>query len=316
MDTSITLICSFFLLLTIPLLLLLILFLVLVLLFLDHEDELRPKELFLPSSTAPLPRSGPQERKKTKKKDREGGSAVEQQLLSSAPCCPGCGAQLQCVDADLPGFLPSQAFRDLHSKTCQRCHQLLHYRQAPTGGNAVLPAEHFQQAVAPQLLQRMLQRGSVLVVVVDLLELHLPAALHPLLAASSTALLVGTKVDLLPPGSPDHLRRLQAQLTATWLQQGGQQGVEVHLISAKTGYGVERLISALQRPSGKGRDIYLAGGANAGKSTLFNTLLASDLCKLATSDPLHRATISSWPGEPDLTDPATGNIITMTFHVS
>lgn len=264
----------------------------------DPEEELRAEELFS-SSIAPSPRPGrlrPQEKKQIKKTDRVGGGGVVEQQLSSAPCCPGCGARLQCVNADLPGFLPSEAFRDLRCKTCQRCHLLVHQRRAPSGGNAVLPAEHFQQVVAPQLLQGALQRRSVLVVVVDLLELELPAALQPLLAASSTALLVGTKVDLLPPDSPDHLRRLRAQLTATWLQQGGRHGVAVHMISAKTGYGVEGLISALQRPRWTGGDIYLVGGANAGKSTLFNALLTSDLCKVATSDPLHRATISSWPG--------------------
>lgn len=282
-------------------------------LFPDPEEELSLEELFIPPLAAHSPprrHLRPPEKKQKKKTERGGGEeeGVELPQLSGAPCCPGCGAQLQCVHAGLPGFLPSEVFRDLRSKTCQRCHQLVHQRRAPVGDSAVLPAEHFQQVVVPQLLQGALQRGSVLVVVVDLLEPELPAALRPLLAASGVVLLVGTKVDLLPPDSPDHLRRLRARLTAAWLQQGGQQGVPVHLLSARTGYGVEGLISALQRPSWRGGDIYLVGRANAGKSTLFNALLASDLCKVATSDPLHRATISSWPGELDPTQPAPGNI--------
>uniref|UniRef100_A0A8K9UP50 Nitric oxide associated 1 n=1 Tax=Oncorhynchus mykiss TaxID=8022 RepID=A0A8K9UP50_ONCMY len=42
-------------------------------------------------------------------------------------------------------------------------------------------------------------------------------------------------------------------------------------------------------------DVYLAGMANTGKSTLFNTLLESDYGKSRASDVIHKATISPWP---------------------
>lgn len=43
-------------------------------------------------------------------------------------------------------------------------------------------------------------------------------------------------------------------------------------------------------------DVYLVGCTNVGKSTLFNTLLQSDYCKVKAGDLLQRATISPWPG--------------------
>lgn len=43
-------------------------------------------------------------------------------------------------------------------------------------------------------------------------------------------------------------------------------------------------------------DIYLVGCTNVGKSTLFNSLIHSDLCRIEAEDILQRATISSWPG--------------------
>lgn len=71
---------------------------------------------------------------------------------------------------------------------------------------------------------------------------------------------------------------------------------DVRLISAKTGYGVEELISALQRSWRYRGDVYLVGATNAGKSTLFNTLLESDYCTAKGSEAIDRATISPWPG--------------------
>ncbi|XP_066982332.1 nitric oxide-associated protein 1 isoform X5 [Macrobrachium rosenbergii] len=43
-------------------------------------------------------------------------------------------------------------------------------------------------------------------------------------------------------------------------------------------------------------DIYLVGCTNSGKSTLFNALLGSDMCKTKASFLIHRATTSPWPG--------------------
>ncbi|VDP96922.1 unnamed protein product, partial [Trichobilharzia regenti] len=39
----------------------------------------------------------------------------------------------------------------------------------------------------------------------------------------------------------------------------------------------------------------MLGSANTGKSSLFNRLLLSDLCKSEAKESIHRATISTWP---------------------
>ncbi|KAK8750388.1 hypothetical protein OTU49_014804 [Cherax quadricarinatus] len=43
-------------------------------------------------------------------------------------------------------------------------------------------------------------------------------------------------------------------------------------------------------------DIYILGCTNSGKSTLFNALLNSDMCKTSASNLIQRATTSCWPG--------------------
>lgn len=64
---------------------------------------------------------------------------------------------------------------------------------------------------------------------------------------------------------------------------------DVRLISAK--------ISVLQSSWRCRGDVYLVGATNAGKSTLFNTLLESDYCIAKGAEAIDRATISPWPGE-------------------
>lgn len=68
------------------------------------------------------------------------------------------------------------------------------------------------------------------------------------------------------------------------------------LISARTNYGVEELITKLQAVWRYRGDVYLMGCTNVGKSTLFNALLRSDYCKVQASSIIKRATASIWPG--------------------
>ena len=43
--------------------------------------------------------------------------------------------------------------------------------------------------------------------------------------------------------------------------------------------------------------VYLLGGTNAGKSSLFNSLIDSDLCHIHALDCIQRATVSNLPGK-------------------
>ncbi|NXC27722.1 NOA1 protein, partial [Campylorhamphus procurvoides] len=111
-------------------------------------------------------------------------------------------------------------------------------------------------------------------------------------------LVVGNKVDLLPADGPGHLGRLRRSVSAACAGAGlrGAALVDIRLVSAKTGYGMEGLVSRLQRSWRCAGDVYLLGATNSGKSTLFNTLLRSDYCKSRAPDIVDRATVSPWPG--------------------
>lgn len=215
----------------------------------------------------------------------------------SSTCCQGCGALLHCTSTTVPGYLPSEKFKELQQEgrlggaTCQRCHLLTHHHQAL---NLQLPREQYKDVV-----RQVRGHKALVLLVVDLLDL--PESIIPdlpeLVGANKHIVVLGNKADLLPVDAPNYLQRIRRQLQQYCRDSGFHaQVTDVHLISAKTGFGVEALISSLQRSWKYKGDVYLVGCANAGKSTLFNMLLESDYCKSRAANVIHKATISPWPG--------------------
>jgi len=60
------------------------------------------------------------------------------------------------------------------------------------------------------------------------------------------AYVIGNKVDLLPRDAPGYLDRIK-QSVLTLCEERGITAQHVALISAKTGYGIEKLITRLLR---------------------------------------------------------------------
>ncbi|EPB77518.1 hypothetical protein ANCCEY_03360 [Ancylostoma ceylanicum] len=146
--------------------------------------------------------------------------------------CSGCGAQMHCEDSSLPGFLPVEQLE----KTTRR--------RAP---------------------EKILCRRC------HLLKHH-----NFLVTASSYDLrFSANKVDLLPPDARTGYLKRYKQVVEEAIEAAGfrNQFTILHtaLVSAKTGYGVEDLITEiyLKYTSVKldvRNDIYLVGCTNAGKS--------------------------------------------------
>ncbi|XP_075433441.1 nitric oxide-associated protein 1 [Ascaphus truei] len=215
--------------------------------------------------------------------------------------CSGCGAVMHCLDPSLPGYLPSEKYAHFLQQDkstekvvmCQRCYLLVHHHKAL---NVTVSQEEYKHIV-----RGIRTKKALVLFMVDMLDV--PNAVIPdlldLVGESKSILVLGNKIDLLPGDSPGYLKHLKAQLelycTKAGINRTGNM-TDVHLISAKTGYGVEELISKLQRSWKYKGDVYLVGTTNAGKTTLFNTLLQSDYCKAKASEMIKMATISPWPG--------------------
>ncbi|XP_059157083.1 nitric oxide-associated protein 1-like [Physella acuta] len=213
---------------------------------------------------------------------------------SKVPCV-GCGAHLQCQHNTFPGFLPSEYFKihtekDLKSTLCQRCYYIRHceaFKEVTTN-----PKEF------AEIISKIRPTKSLVVMVVDLMDINgsIVPNLMQYIGFQHEVIVVGNKADLLCPDTPDYLVNVTHQLQKACADAGVSKIRKCTLISAKTGFGIERLISTLLTAYKKKVDVFIVGTANAGKSSLFNALLASDYCKHTARDLIERATISVWPG--------------------
>ncbi|XP_064199966.1 nitric oxide-associated protein 1 [Anguilla rostrata] len=246
-----------------------------------------------------FPEIRPRTRNKKPKKGQKVYGSPDPDVPVSDSCCTGCGAVMHCTVPDLPGYLPSEKYRQLteenrlHNAICQRCHLLTHHQKAL---NVQMSKEEYRHIVS-----RIRKEKALVLLILDLLDI--PDSIIPdllgLIGENKHIVVLGNKVDLLPGDSDNYLKRIKGQI----LQYCTDMGILVdnnikgiHLISAKTGYGIENLISSLQSSWKYKGDVYLVGTTNAGKSTLFNTLLESDYCKSKASEVIRKATISPWPG--------------------
>uniref|UniRef100_A0A0M3IRA6 G domain-containing protein n=1 Tax=Ascaris lumbricoides TaxID=6252 RepID=A0A0M3IRA6_ASCLU len=210
------------------------------------------------------------------------------------------------LDASLPGFLPVEIFSKLEStkgaeeRLCRRCYLLEKH-------NFLLNVNVCEVDYRSVMCHLKLKQEALIILVVDMSDLpaSIYAHLPEIIGDRKPMVVVGNKVDLLPPDQRSgYLKHFRETLFKAVEDVGFTRRfnvLHVALISAKTGFGVEELITNIHlkwstRGTAIRNDIYLVGCTNAGKSTLFNTLLQSDLCKVRAVDLVQRATTSIWPG--------------------
>ncbi|XP_011867473.1 PREDICTED: nitric oxide-associated protein 1 [Vollenhovia emeryi] len=216
--------------------------------------------------------------------------------ISSVPC-GGCGALLHSKDQALPGYLPSELFRnkserELRVMVCQRCHFMQHYN---TALEVKVSADEY-----PELLKVIKKKKCAVILMVDLMDF--PCSIWPeinsVLNPLTPVFVVGNKIDLLPQDSKHFFTHIKDCLSKAVESTGIKKENIRHvaLVSAKTGYGMEQLINKLHNVWKYKGDVYVIGCTNVGKSSLFNALLQSDYCKVQAVDLVQRATTSPWPG--------------------
>ncbi|UUZ85451.1 ribosome biogenesis GTPase YqeH [Paenibacillus sp. P26] len=188
--------------------------------------------------------------------------------------CAGRGVALQTESAERLGYVPEKAL----SRTpviCQRCFRIKNYNDA---AGYTLDQDDFLRS-----LNHVGSTDSLVVNIVDLFDFEgsMIAGL-PRFVGNNPVVLVVNKIDLLPKVT--NFNRI-----VNWVQrqakEAGLRVVEVVLCSAKKNMGFERVLEVLDEYR-DGKDIYVVGATNVGKSTLINRLIRdySDLdAELTTS---------------------------------
>ncbi|XP_074590313.1 putative nitric oxide synthase [Curcuma longa] len=223
---------------------------------------------------------------KSRRKRRNGAK-----VPTNVACCYGCGAPLQTAEIDAPGYVNAETYelkkrhRQLRTVLCGRCKLLSHgHMVTAVGGHGGYPGGK-QFISAEELRDKLshLRHEKVLIVkLVDIVDFNgsFLARIRDL-AGANPIILVITKVDLLPRGT-------DLNCIGDWVVEATTKKklnvVSVHLTSSKSLVGITGVISEIQKEK-KGRDVYILGAANVGKSAFINALLKL----MAKRDPIAAA---------------------------
>lgn len=179
--------------------------------------------------------------------------------------CIGCGAKIQLEDQNKVGYTPKSAFEkglDTGHFYCQRCFKLRHY-------NDILDVNISDDDFL-KLLHEVGDSDALVVNVVDIFDFNgsvIPGL--PRFIAGNDLLLVGNKKDILPKSIKD------SKITQWLTERAHEEGfrpVDVILTSAKNKMAIRELINAIEKYR-NGRDVYVVGVTNVGKSTLINAIV-------------------------------------------
>jgi len=208
---------------------------------------------------------------------------MSQSANEEAVYCIGCGARLQSDEENKAGYVPSSVLKrpeeELEDVYCQRCFRLRHYNEV---ADVEVTDDDFLT-----MLNEISSKDALIVNVVDVFDFNgtLLTGMQRF-AGSNHLIVVGNKFDLLPQSlSKGNIR----QWLTERVEEVGLRPKKVTLASALDQNSVSRLMQLIDDER-NGRDVYIVGATNVGKSTLINQII-----NIATESP-DVITTSYFPG--------------------
>lgn len=181
--------------------------------------------------------------------------------------CIGCGAELQANEENQSGYLPQSALDKAVEEPdkeiyCKRCFRLRHYNEV---SDVELTSDDFLN-----LLNEISDSPALIVHLVDIFDFEgsLITGINRF-AGKNPILLVGNKVDLLP-------KSLKSNRMRQWMSERAHEvGIrpeEVFLMSALSHQDTDQLMALIEKHR-QGKDVFVVGTTNVGKSTLINRII-------------------------------------------
>ena len=179
--------------------------------------------------------------------------------------CIGGGSTIQTIDKTGLGFTPQSALEkglETGEVYCQRCFRLRHYNEIT---DVQLTDDDFLK-----LLHEVGDSDALVVNVIDIFDFNgsvIPGL--PRFVSGNDVILVGNKKDILP-------KSVKPGKISQWLMERaheeGLRPVDVVLTSAQNKHAIKEVIDKIEHYR-KGRDVYVVGVTNVGKSTLINAII-------------------------------------------
>lgn len=175
--------------------------------------------------------------------------------------CIGCGVEIQTENPEKIGYAPKSSLAK-DTIICQRCFRLKHYNEVQ---DVALTDDDFLK-----ILNGIGTNDALIVMIVDIFDFNgswIPG-MHRFVG-NNKIVLIGNKVDLLPK-SVKHNRLIN------WMKQEakelGLKPAEVLLVSAAKGYFIKEAAAVIDELR-NGKDVYVVGCTNVGKSTFINRII-------------------------------------------
>ncbi|RXK19419.1 ribosome biogenesis GTPase YqeH [Macrococcus sp. DPC7161] len=185
--------------------------------------------------------------------------------MSNEQKCIGCGAILQSDDPNLPGYVPKSSLNK-EDVICKRCFRLKHYNEIQ---DVDLTSDDFLT-----MLNALSTREGIIVNVVDVFDFQ-GSWINGLkrIVGNKKIILAANKMDLLP-------KLINKRRVQLWIEklakELGMKPDAVVLISAEKNHGIDELLETIASLR-EGKDVYVVGTTNVGKSTLINKLIESSI---------------------------------------
>lgn len=175
--------------------------------------------------------------------------------------CYGCGVIIQNENEKHIGYVPKSAMNN-ENILCQRCFQLKNYHKLQ---ETSLTKDDFLK-----ILQEIGEKDCLVVYIVDLFDFN-GSLIQGLMRHISynDVLVLANKRDLLPKSVKD--RKLE-HWVRRHLKEEGIKAIDVIITSGKKNLNLDTIYDAIQEYR-HGRDVYVIGVTNVGKSTFINALL-------------------------------------------
>ena len=181
--------------------------------------------------------------------------------------CIGCGAILQTTDINKPGYIKSEILdrNDLENVVCLRCHKIKNYNLISK--NELSTEEYYK------IIKKIASKDALFLYVLDIFNLSSTLNKEVIdLIKDRDVVLVVNKMDLLP-------KSLKEGKLALWVRHQakvlGLKVKDIILVSVHKKHHIDEVVMLMDKYR-KGRNVYILGSTNVGKSSLINQLLRSE----------------------------------------